>query len=76
MQPADCEEVGERLGVRSEKCVRRKKHLRDPSGKRCPPPFMRGISVLHFFTVMTLYDIVVKPLLIMLLLPGPLLPVM
>lgn len=41
-----------------------------------PPPFMRGFSVLHFSTVMTLSDIVVKPLLIMLLLPGPLLPVM
>lgn len=72
MQPADGERerVGERLG---EKCVRRKKHLRDPSGKRFPP-FMREISVFYFSTVMTLSVIVVKPPLNMLLLPVPLLP--
>lgn len=63
--------MGEILGERIEEC---EKNLRDPSGKRCIPSFMRGILLLFYFsTMMTLPDIVLKPLLDMLL-SVPLLP--
>lgn len=51
--------------------------MRDPSGQRFSPPFMRGILFAFYSsTMMTLSDIVLKPLLIMLLLSVPLLPFM
>lgn len=64
---------GETLG---EKCVRRKTHFAGSLREALLPPsrFMREISLLYFSLVMTLADIVVKPLFNMPLLPVSLFP--